>query len=431
MGERIMDTVYDEIHAYIQDLEIIDTHEHLPPRENLREKETDFLKEYLTHYFNSDLISCGLRPENFEKAINHELPLMDRWRLVEPYWDIARITGYGKALDITVKGIYGIDSISEDTVEELNQAFIRSLKPGHFAKVLKEKSKIKISLLDEGLDCDKSFFRSVYRMDRFISPQTFDDIIQMERDFDASIVSFNDWLDACETALDNSIRLGAVALKSGLAYQRSLSYPRTTYHEAEGMFNLVLKQRRLPVWMEHRSISFPENLQNYMMHHVLNLADKRSITYQFHTGIQEGNGNFISESDPSLLSNLFLEYPRVNFDVFHIGYPYQQTLSVLAKNFANVFIDMCWAHIVSPSASRSALTEWLDAVPYNKISAFGGDYAFVDAVYGHQYMARENVSRSLTQKVKEGSFDISRAKEISHMLFIDNPMKIFNLEGKL
>jgi hypothetical protein len=43
----------------------------------------------------------------------------------------------------------------------------------------------------------------------------------------------------------------------------------------------------------------------------------------------------------------------------------------------------------------SALVEWLDTVPANKISAFGGDYIFVDGVYGHQYLARQNVARAL------------------------------------
>ena len=42
----------------------------------------------------------------------------------------------------------------------------------------------------------------------------------------------------------------------------------------------------------------------------------------------------------------------MDFDIFHIGYPYQQTLSALAKNFANVYIDMCWAHIISPDSQH-------------------------------------------------------------------------------
>ena len=88
---------------------------------------------------------------------------------------------------------------------------------------------------------------------------------------------------------------------------------------------------------------------------------------------------------------------------------------------------MCWGHIISPHASRMALIEWLDVFAANKISAFGGDYCFLDGVYGHLKMARENVAFSLAAKVDAGCFDLDRAKEIAQWVFIDNPKRIFSL----
>lgn len=117
----------------------------------------------------------------------------------------------------------------------------------------------------------------------------------------------------------------------------------------------------------------------------------------------------------------------VTFDIFHISYPYQNELTVLAKNFANVFIDMCWAHIVSPNASVNALLEWFDTVPLNKISAFGGDYLFVDGVYGHLKLAQQDVARALSIKA-EGLFDMDKARDVAKMLFFDNPKNIFRLK---
>ena len=46
-------------------------------------------------------------------------------------------------------------------------------------------------------------------------------------------------------------------------------------------------------------------------------------------------------------------------------------------------------------------------MPASKISAFGGDYCFVDGVYDHQYLARRNVASALAQKVGDGSFDLA------------------------
>ena len=121
----------------------------------------------------------------------------------------------------------------------------------------------------------------------------------------------------------------------------------------------------------------------------------------------------------------------MSFDLFHMGYPFVMELGNLAKNFRNVNIDMCWGHIISPEAARRALVEWLDAVPANKISAFGGDYCFLDGSYGHQKLARANVAASLAQKVDDGTFDLERAREIATWILVDNPVRIFGLEGYL
>ena len=52
--------------------------------------------------------------------------------------------------------------------------------------------------------------------------------------------------------------------------------------------------------------------------------------------------------------------------------------------------------------------EWIDTVPINKISAFGGDFCTIDGVYEHPFLARENVSRALALKVEQGLFDCEK-----------------------
>ena len=54
-----MNDTDDSIHGCVEQMSIIDTHEHLPPFESQRDRETDLLKEFLSHYFNRDLIAAG------------------------------------------------------------------------------------------------------------------------------------------------------------------------------------------------------------------------------------------------------------------------------------------------------------------------------------------------------------------------------------
>ena len=419
-----MKSSLEELLGYIMDLEIFDTHEHLPAREGKREKPTDVLREYLYCYLACDLVSAGLGEKDLEKARNIELPLEERWTILEPYWEACRHTGYGRCVDAAVKGIYGIDGVRRETIGELNRKFQQSLEPGHFEKVLKEKSRIEISLLDSNLDCDERFFRSVIRLDIFVIPRTGEEINYIEEETGVKILDFEDWLEACEVFLDRMLSKGAVALKSALAYLRPLKYTRVTRSDAEKEFDAIWKRRHFPVW-EPEAFTMGTRFQDYMMHFIMRLADARGLVVQFHTGLQHGNGNYIQNSDPALLSNLFHTYQGVRFDLFHMSYPFQMTAGVLAKNFPNVYLDMCWGHIISPGSAVAALTEWLELVPANKISAFGGDSSLIDEVYGHQLMARQNVARALAGKVDEGIFDLDRARELARMLLHDNPSSLF------
>ncbi len=51
---------HDELLGHVESLHIVDTHEHLPGREERRPQNTDVLAEWLMHYFSCDLVSAGL-----------------------------------------------------------------------------------------------------------------------------------------------------------------------------------------------------------------------------------------------------------------------------------------------------------------------------------------------------------------------------------
>ncbi len=417
---------YLDIYEYISNIEIIDTHEHLPSHEKYRDANSDVLSEYLMHYFSCDLISAGLSNDGMEIATNSTEDLLERFKLIESYWNAARHTGYGRSLDKTVQLLYEIDEINLNTIGELNRRFIESRKTGGtYKKVLKDISKIKMSILDCDPDCDKDFFSSVLNVDKFVYPMSIQRFREIEKQADVKILQLEDWLDAVDKIVKTAFSKGVRVFKSALAYSRPIQYDRATKHEAEKDFNEMMDSI-YTVWGDE-PIQVGRNFQNFMMHFMLRIAAKEGITFQFHTGLQEGNGNMLAHSNPILLSKLIFDYSNVNFDLFHISFPFQDIAGNMAKNFRNVFLDMCWAHIISPSVCVRTLVEWLDSVPYNKISAFGGDYCFLDAVAGHQFLARENVSKALAVKVEDGCFSVTKAKEIGRALFFDNPNRIFNL----
>jgi uncharacterized protein len=422
---------YERLYEYISGLQIIDTHEHLPAYENERNKNTDVLREYLIHYMNSDLLSSGMGRENLNKVRDITKPVEERWKIMKPFWECTKHTGYARILTKSVKGLYGMDGINNNTIVELNEKFKATLDSNQYDYVLKKKSKIARSILvTVKPHYDKEYFFQSAIIDYLINPSSRDDIIYLQEESDIGIKNFTDWLEAVKKVLIKTIKNGAVSFKVGLAYLRSLKFERTTYHEAENDFNKIFNYFRYPIW-EKPPIALGKHFQNYLMHYFLSVISEYNMIVQFHTGLQEGSGNYITDSDPSLLINLFLEYPEVNFDIFHIGYPYQHVTGTLCKNFPNVYVDMCFAHMISPVASINALDEWINCIPINKISAFGGDYGFIDGVYGHQLVTRENIAKVLSKKILEGILGFDDACEISKKFLFDNPYRIFKLEGRI
>jgi predicted TIM-barrel fold metal-dependent hydrolase len=232
---------------------------------------------------------------------------------------------------------------------------------------------------------------------------------------------------AMERSFQQSQQIGMVTVKTTIAYGRELLFREVEEGDAARDFDVLMEDgRRLPRGFRRYTERPFRNLEDHMFHHLMSLADAHNVPVQVHTGLQAGNGNYISNSNPTLLTNLFFLHPRVRFDLFHISYPYQEELSVLAKMFPNVYVDFCWAYIISPSVSRRTLHEFLETIPVNKIFGFGGDYRYPEFSYAHLKMAKRDIARVLAEKTESGFCSEDEAVEIGTMLLRDNASKLFS-----
>ncbi len=417
--------------AEIDKIPILDTHEHLMPEgQRLRQKLDVF---YLFgHYVSSDSVSAGLPIRKWPWLWDSSQSLAERWALFSPYWERVRHLAHGRAILTAVRDLSGIDDLNDGTYEAVCDALTRSQNAGWYRHVLRERAGIELSIQDiQSLDIDRELFVPVMRCDPFIMVCCRRELWALEDSTGVAIHGLDDLLRSVDAALEAGVRAGMAALKMAVAYCRPLQFAKVTRHEAEVAFNQItcaLDPLRVSIcgdnacaWDELRP------LQDYTVYHIVRRSIELHVPIQVHTGYQEGNSNYITNSNPVLLASLLMEYPAARFDVFHGGYPYWEELTTLAKNFPNVFIDMCWLHILSPTAARQALHVWLEAVPLNKIMGFGGDYGFVEGSYGHSRIARYNIARVLTEKVEEGYFTEEQALLVARRLLHDNACDLFGL----
>lgn len=428
-----MNQYFDELHQYIRDIEIIDTHEHLPKYEAQRDPTVDILHEYLGSYYAREMISVGMSESQLSAARDASKPATERFRKIAAYWDAARNTGYGRQLDLCARDLYGQPGIYPETIEALSASYVERHGEDTYRNILRERSKIKVSLLDDvlgnrrvdPLDCDREFFLPVFRIDRLIAPIDYTYLSEYESRTGIACTCLDDWLQICDVMIDRALEGKAVGFKLALAYERSLAFGRTNRRDAEDDFNLLMGHGRLHGW--DPLIPFSERLQDYVFHYILRKLNQTGAVLQIHTGSLCSNSNDLRRSDPKHLIPLFTDYRNVRFVLFHGAYPFTLDAGTLVKMFPNVFLDMCWMHILSPEATDAALYEWLGTVPVTKINGFGGDCVMLDGVYGHQAIARENIAYTLSRAVARGRFDQDRARYIAGRLLYDNAAELYGI----
>lgn len=433
-----MNKSYQEIRKHIDSIRLIDTHEHLPPESERVNKVVDVLSQFYLHYASSDLISAGMSPEDLVYIKDTKIPLDYRWAIFESWWEKIRNTGYSRCMEIAARDLYGVDGINSETYKQLSRKMMERNKEGLYKWVLHEKAGIDVCVLDtlrEDYDVDSDLFVPVLRVSEYASPRNKKDLEVLGKQFGNPIHNLGDYINLVKGRFD-ALEGMVVAVKIALAYDRSIFFEKRTFNEAEESLNKIFKTKGFS-WSPIEGTEYNElvqdgpgreellPLQDYLVHLSIQEASRRGLPIQIHTGLHEGNKNIISNSNPELLVNLFLEYGEAKFDIFHGSWPYSSQLSALAKNFQNVYIDMCWMHIISPSRAMSALDEWLDEVPVNKIMGFGGDFLCVEGSYGHSVMARDNVARVLAKKVNDGVYVMDEAKKYANWILRDNPKRLF------
>ncbi len=411
-----------EILAEIEDIPVIDSHEHLYPEAERVEKDTDVL-EMIDNYVIGDLHTAGCPPEIAQKIVDPKGEIAARWELLEPYWPNIRNGSYARMWTRTIKDLFGCEEMSAAALAEATEKMRQANQPGWYKQALKDRCNIAVSILDAGkLDCDRELFVPAIRATQFIEARTKQQLEELSASTNCSPHNIDELVRAAQGHISQAHAEGAVALKVGQAYRRALQYDKVTHAEAERLFNRIFDHLG-----EGLSWAEAKPLQDYMLHKCIQAAMENDMTIIFHTGLQAGGQNIVANTNPALLTNLFLEYRGARFDLFHAGYPYARECGVLAKYFPNVWADLAWVHIISAAGTRQILADWLDLVPANKIIGFGGDVRHVELVYGHLYEARRNIAEVLAERVVRGDDTEEEALRIAQFLLHDSPVEAFKL----
>ena len=219
----------------------------------------------------------------------------------------------------------------------------------------------------------------------------------------------------------------AVAVKSEAAYFRDLNFQLVAAEQAEPVFARMLNDD--PVTQEERRL-----VEDHLFWHAVGHASRRGLPVKVHTGVHPQRQKLSLErvrGNPPEATYLCHTAPTTRFIFLHIGYPYWPEMVTVVRHHRNAYLDMSWAWIIDPVASKACLKSYLTAAPASKLLVFGGDYRAIECVVGHAEMARQGIWSGLAELADEGWIDRDDAMELVEPLLHGNAREIFRLEEKL
>ena len=395
----------------LEAMDIIDAHEHLGPEAKRVETRVDVFTLF-SHYTRGDLFVAGMSEEAHKSLSDHKIPLDRCWETFAPYWEQIRYGSYARAALLAAQRFYDVDDINENTYEQLSHAMQKANTPGIYQRVLRDACRIRTALTQcgstqlGGTPLLTPVMPMVYNM------ETGEELMQPKFAPGLTINSLDDYLDAMKAYVVRVKREGAVGLKMA-----SNPYQAPNREAAASTFTRIKsgQEQRLPT---------PNPLRDYIVDETIRFATEQELVICVHTGYW---GDF-RLLDPTHMIPILQRHPKARFDIYHLGYPWMREAIMLGKGFANVWLNLCWTHIISQRFVLIGLDELIDLVPMNKIIAFGGDYGLpVEKVYGHLVMAREDVARVLGRRIAEGEMTETAAITLAKKWFWDNPNDLYRL----
>ncbi|MER8543296.1 amidohydrolase [Mesorhizobium sp. M1334] len=421
----------DWIEQIVAETDLADTHEHIVEESRRTKGSSGWLFPcddwalLFREYMQDDLHCAGMSTADELRFYDPETPSIDKFKLVHPFWERIKHTGYAQAFSHTLRNLYGIESFSLKHVDELASKYHDLKKPGYYEHVLKNVSRLtdchvnsleRIFMESESPELLKQDI-SILELSRCSAA----DLRKVESETGLTIKTFEDWLAAIDHFFE---RYGkqAVAVKYQGAYSRRLNFEHVSKRSAADFFKAHHAER--PFIGPHGE----KVLQDYLFHYCVKKAGEYGLPVKLHTGYFATRDSmplaWVKENAADLCS-LLQDYPEVRFVLMHIGYPYQDEILALCKQYSNAYVDLCWAWIVNPVASVRFLTEFLVAVPANKVLTFGGDYIMVENVVGHSVIARQGIAETLSNLVQRNWVDHSDIPELAARLMNGNARELF------
>jgi len=432
---------FDRLLAHIDDLPVIDCHEHMAGPEHLV-RYTEPIAFLIAGYYANDLISAGLPEQQLTFLRDDAVATSDKWPLFQLFWERSQHTAYARVTKLVMRDVYGERAMSLDALNRIGERLVER-DPAYYRQMMRD-ANIRCVITDalgwppgdfgDFLRGDQVFetgWRPVVPLPLFHVLQHHEHtardwrgIQQVSEWADRPITSLNEFTEAVFEILRIAKERGALALKDQCAYNRTLAYDVVAKSDAEPIFNRLLNDANAVLgWPDAKP------LDDFLFHQYMRFARELDFPVQIHTGHMAGSFNRVDKANVRLFVPVLELHRDVKFDLFHGNWPYMGDLLFVAKNYPNVALNLTWLYIIDPLYAQQLLERVVVTVPHSKIHAFGGDYTDTpERAVAHLKLAKHVIATALTTLVDKGWLNEEQSQSIARQWFFDNPIRFFALD---
>jgi len=407
-----LDGAAEKLYEYAQDVPVIDTHEHIPRSEAEYNAKTIRFGNLFNPYVSNDLASAGMPFPPGEWAAS--VCIDDDWDAFEPHWNAVKFGSYARPIRIALQKFYGVDDFTRDNYLDIVQRINDNNTPGIYKRVYKDTCGIERVVRCSGNLPDRD---DPILVGNIISPAgqvtSKGSVDTMAADVGAAgAASLDEFMAISDAWMELQVSNGGIEFKTVAI---AAEVPDRT--KAEEAFQLVAGGEELPSDLDN-------HLRAFVREANARKAAELGVPLAIHTGVW---GDFRTANVQHLIG--FIERnPGTRMDIFHLSIPDVRSAVQVVKNFPNAYMNLCWAHIVAPDMVVATMKEAVDMVPLNKVFAFGADYIlFIEKVYGHLLMAKENLATVLGDRVDRNLMGLDDAKQTLRAWFYENPKAFYGL----
>ena len=418
-----------DLAQYIRTTPLCDTHEHLAGEKSYLETAPDILQGLFDNYVLADLIVAGASQNQVDALVNKDNPdLGERLRPILPAWQAVKHTGYGEAVQLIARLVYGIEEITPESVEAAQDTHAALLQPGQRLRLLREMANLDHVQVDDFVyhcKVDASgpdfFFYDISWADLARGAPKLDALAE---ETGITVVDLNTLRQAMGEIFARNAAV-AIAVKSQHAYNRTLRWqPRSDAEAAQALDRYL----RAP---DECSEEDRLCLGDWCWARGVELAIEHNLPFKLHTGYYAGHSRMpVDYIRGGNLCPLLAAYPQARFVLMHIAYPYNDELVALVKHYPNVYADLCWAWSIDPYSAADFVRRCIHAVPSNKLFIFGGDTFWPMASVAYAYQARRWLTRALQAEVNDGYLSETEAIALASRWMMENQRACFRLEEK-